>query len=99
MLVPPTNRHLNVLAHSAQVAGFFEPSIRSIVTSIEDDFSRRLARGSVRTSSSPSLNSLMIREQTAFLVGGFAASGWLSRELEERLSKLGLRMCKPDTHT
>lgn len=34
-----------------------------------------------------------------FLVGGFGTSPWLSQQLEKRLSGLGLRFCKPDTHT
>jgi len=65
-----------------EVSGFFEPSIQSTVDSIRDNFSQRLATGSL-----------------AFLVGGFATSPWLSQQLERRLSGMGLRICKPDTHT
>ena len=41
----------------------------------------------------------MIRKQLAFLVGGFATSPWLSKQLEKRLSGVGLKICKPDTYT
>ena len=37
--------------------------------------------------------------QTAFLVGGFAASPWLFAKLQERLKLLGLTLYKPNTHT
>jgi len=35
----------------------------------------------------------------AFLVGGFASSPWLSKQLDDRLSDLGLKFYKPDTQT
>ena len=49
-LAPLTNWHLYFHAHSTEVSGFFEPSIQSTVDSIRDNFSKRLATGSVRTS-------------------------------------------------
>ena len=41
-------RRLNLLACSAQVSAFFEPSIQSVVDSIRDNFRRRLPVNSVR---------------------------------------------------
>jgi len=41
-----TNWYPNLHAYSAQVAGFFEPSIQSTVDSIRNNFSQRLATGS-----------------------------------------------------
>jgi len=35
----------------------------------------------------------------AFLVGGFASSPWLTKQLNERLSDLGLNFFRPDTQT
>jgi len=35
----------------------------------------------------------------AFLVGGFASSRWLTDQLNQRLSNLGLKFFKPDTNT
>jgi hypothetical protein len=43
--------------------------------------------------------SSLIWTQTAFLVGGFATSPWLSEQLEKRLLNIRLKICKPDTQT
>ncbi|EIW80583.1 hypothetical protein CONPUDRAFT_166074 [Coniophora puteana RWD-64-598 SS2] len=34
-----------------------------------------------------------------FLVGGFAASDYLFKQLQARLSRLGMSLCRPDSHT
>ena len=39
---------MNLHVYSAQVSGFFEPSIQSTVYSIRDNFRRRLTINSVR---------------------------------------------------
>ncbi|EIW54761.1 uncharacterized protein TRAVEDRAFT_50899 [Trametes versicolor FP-101664 SS1] len=36
---------------------------------------------------------------TIFLVGGFAASPWLYKNLQQAVGPLGLTVCRPDTHT
>ncbi|PIL34583.1 hypothetical protein GSI_03362 [Ganoderma sinense ZZ0214-1] len=36
---------------------------------------------------------------TVFLVGGFAASPWLSSSLKQRLSDIGVTLYRPDSHT
>ncbi|KAH9847715.1 hypothetical protein C2E23DRAFT_484151 [Lenzites betulinus] len=36
---------------------------------------------------------------TVFLVGGFAASPWLYARLNDAIKPLGLKLCRPDSHT
>ena len=45
---PLTNLHLNFCPYSSEVAGFFEPSIQSIMDCIKDKSSKRIAANSVR---------------------------------------------------
>lgn len=81
------------------MAGFFEPSIQSTVDSVRENFTEILSMNSVRELEIPWPARLKLRIQFAFLVGGFASSPWLSEQLGERLSDLGLRFFKPDTQT
>jgi len=82
-----------------QVSGFFEPSIQSTVDSIRENLtevpSMNLVRGlRISWTAHPKAPASF-----AFLVGGFASSPWLSGQLNERLSNLGLKFFKPDTQT
>ena len=91
--------YLNSHAYRAQVSECFEPSIQSIVVAIGDNFSEQLPIGSVRMLRTDQKLLLTVRKQFAFLVGSFATSPWLSKQLEKRLLDLGLKVCKPGTHT
>ena len=42
---------------------------------------------------------LIIREQFAFLIGGFASSPWFSEQLEKRLLDIGFQFSKPEMDT
>ena len=66
---------------------------------IKENFTEILSLNTVREFGIPESAYLKLHAQYAFLVGGFASSPWLSGQLNERLSDLGLRFFKPDTQT
>ena len=90
-----------MLAISADVSEFFEPSVQSTADAIKENFSGFLPPNSVRIllTHTPSNAPLIDHEQFAFLVGGFATNPWLFEELQTRLLKLGFQVRRPDEHT
>ena len=93
------NPRPDMLAISAEVSEFFEPSIQSTVDSIRENFCGFLPANSVCILLYPRTLPLTDREQIAFLVGGFATSPWLSEQLQRRLLDLGFQVRRPDEHT
>ena len=93
------NPRPDMLAISAEVSEFLEPSIQSTVDSISGDFCGFLPANSVCILLYPRTLLLTDREQIAFLVGGFATSPWLSEQLQSRLLGLGFQVRRPDEHT
>ncbi|KAF4620562.1 hypothetical protein D9613_001104 [Agrocybe pediades] len=63
------------------VASFFEPSVKCIIESIEQQCA---------ASKTPIAS--------VFLVGGFAASEWLFKQIKEAFSEKGLDVSRPDSH-
>jgi len=81
------------------VSGFFEPSVQSTVDSIRENFTELLSMNVIRGLRFSWNAHPKAPASFAFLVGGFASSPWLSGQLNERLSDLGLKFFKPDAQT
>ena len=94
------SRHPQKFVCSAEVVKFFEPSIQATVDSIMDDFKDLLPVNPTPLLRLPWTKPPVNNEQaTAFLVGGFATSPWVSEQLQKRVSDLRFQFCKPDEHT
>ncbi|KAL1674598.1 hypothetical protein EV122DRAFT_293372 [Schizophyllum commune] len=68
----------------ATAAGFFKPSIDAIYAAVLEQMAVVQGRGK--------------RVTSVYIVGGFGASPLLFAQLKELLGKLGINVCRPDTH-
>lgn len=77
-------RNGSVVIPGARVATFFKPSLDAIMDAI-------VAQLSEAKSKSHAISAV-------YVVGGFAASDWLFRSLQEELRDLGIKICRPEHH-
>ena len=83
------------------MASFFEPSIQCIIDSVLEQ--RKKAHKKFTVSISYLLSTHggffdIVDWQHIVLVGGFAASDWLYKQVSEALKKKGFSVVRPDHH-
>lgn len=77
----------------------FEPSVMAIIEAVRKQCDSLTGEAPVSRLHCPREALVLTVRQTAFLVGGFAASPWLFARLEAALKTQNIQVCRPDHHT